>query len=103
LDLLFNNEEWDGAPLIPDEDSTTNPAAKKPSMAKAAVCAMIDSLAAAAILSNPEAAKESVVCAINESNPKRLDISLTIQLSGNANIISITNNFGFYFGVAAAA
>lgn len=98
LDLIFNTAEWDGAPLIPDDQPTNNPAAKKPRMAKAAVCSLIDSLALEAMISDPETAKESVQCEISSSNPKRLDIAFTLQLSGNANIISIDFNFGFYFG-----
>ncbi len=103
LDILFNNPEWDGAPLVPDGQKHKNPAAKRPSNAVADINALIDSLAEEAILSDPETAKAATVANINESNPKRLDISLTIQLSGNANIISITNNFGYYFGVVEAA
>lgn len=98
--ILFKNEEWDGAPLIPDDQPTTNADAKKPKMAKAAVAAMIDNLALEAIISDPATAKDTIVAVISSSNPKRLDISFTVQLSGNANIISIDLNFGFYFGTA---
>lgn len=98
LDLIFNTAEWDGAPLIPDDQPTTNRAAKKPKMAIAAVAAMVDSLALNAIISDPETAKESIVATINSQNPKRLDVELTVQLSGNTNIISVDLNFGFFFG-----
>jgi len=100
LDLIFVQPEWDGAPLIPDDQATTNRNAKKPFMAKSAVAQMIDSLALNAIISDPETAKKNVVAAINSSNPKRLDIATTIQLSGNTNIISVDLEWGFYFGVA---
>ncbi|MCP4566694.1 MAG: phage tail protein [FCB group bacterium] len=103
LDLIFNNPNWDGAPLVPDGQAHTNPDAKRPSTAVAAVAALIDSLGRAAIISDPETAKESIQAGISESNGKRLDISLVIQLAGNANIISITNNFGFFFGTVEAA
>ena len=98
LDLIFNTAEWDGAPLIPDDQPTTNRAAKKPKMAVAAVAAMVDSLALNAIISDPKTAKESIVATINSQNPKRLDVELTVQLSGNTNIISVDLNFGFFFG-----
>jgi len=98
-DLLFNNPEWDGAPLVPDNQPLVkNANAKQPKMAVAAVAGMIDSLAAEAIISEPDAAKATVIAEINGSNPKRLDITFTVQLSGNADIISIDLNFGFYFG-----
>ena len=100
LDLIFNTAEWDGAPLIPDNQPTTNRAAKKPKMAVAAVASMVDSLALNAIISDPEAAKQSIVATINSQNPKRLDVEVTVQLSGNTNIISVDLNFGFFFQTA---
>jgi len=99
LDLLFNNADWDGAPLIP-EGPTTNPRAKTPAMAIAAVAGLIDNLALGAIISDPDRAKESITANINPSNPKRLDIQVTVQLSGNANIRDVTLNWGFFFGSA---
>lgn len=98
LDLIFATPEWDGAPLIPDDQPTINRSAKQPKAAKAAVCAMIDSLALNALISAPEAAKEATQAAINDMNPKRLDLVTTVQLSGNTNIISADLQFGFYFG-----
>ena len=99
LDLIFKNPKWDGAPLIPDNQPTTNRDAKQPKMAVAAAAAMVDSLALNAIISDPETAKESIQAGINAMNPKRLDLTLTVQLSGNSNIISVDLDFGFYFGV----
>ena len=101
LDLIFNTAEWDGAPLIPDDQATVNTTAKKPKMAIAAVNAMIDSLGANAIISDPTTAKKNTTAVINASNPKRLDIELTVQLSGNTNIKGITLSFGFFFGTPA--
>ena len=98
--LIFATDEWDGAPLIPDGQATVNPDAKRPSTAKAALASMIDGLALNAIISDPETAKNSIVAAIDTGNPKRLNIVLTVQLSGNTNIISIDLNFGFKFGEA---
>ena len=100
LDLIFVTPEWDGAPLIPDDQPTTNRSAKKPKSAVAAIAALVDSLGLNAILSDPETAKASISANINESNPKRLDVVFTVQLAGNTNIISIDFNFGFFFGTA---
>ncbi len=97
-DLIFDVPAWDGAPLIPDDQATTNPTAKKPSMAVAEIARMIDSLGLQAIISDPTTAKKSILAEINGSNPRRLDISYTVQLSGNSSIISIDLNFGFFFG-----
>jgi phage tail sheath gpL-like len=103
FDLEFANPRWDGAPLIPDGQATVNPNARKPSGAKAAVCAILDSLALDAIISDPKTAKANTFASINSQNPKRLDIQTTVQLSGNTNIISVDLAFGFYFGAAALA
>lgn len=98
LDLIFATAEWDGAPLIPDDQPTVNRDAKKPKSAVAAVAAMLDSLALNALISDPETAKANTQAAINDQNPKRLDLVTVVQLSGNTNIISVDLDFGFYFG-----
>lgn len=103
IDLEFNQPSWDGAPLIPDGQPTVNPNARRPASAKAAVNRIIDGLALEAIVSDPATAKESTTANISSTNPKRLDVSTTVQLSGNSNIISVDLNFGFFFGAAAAA
>ena len=98
LDLEFNSEEWDGAPLIPDEQPTSNREAKKPKTAKAAANAIIDNLGLEAIISDPATAKAATTASISAQNPDRLDLSVTVQVSGNTNIVSADLNFGFYFG-----
>lgn len=103
LDLEFTKPEWAGAPLIPDGQPTTNPNARTPSAAKAAVCSMLDSLGLEAIISAPEVAKANTFATINSQNPKRLDVRTTVQLSGNTNIISVDLFFGFFFGTPALA
>lgn len=98
--LIFATPEWDGAPLIPDDQATTNRAAKQPKSAVTAIASLVDSLALQAIISDPETAKASITANINESNPKRLDTAWTVTISGNSNIISIDFNWGFFFGTA---
>lgn len=101
LDLIFTAAEWDGAPLVPDAQVVTEPRARKPKHAKAAIASLCDSLGKAAIISNPEEAIASIKAEI--TGPKRLDCSVIVQLSGNTNIKSITLFFGFDFGSVAAA
>ncbi len=98
LDLIFANAEWDGAPLIPDTQPTTNRDAKKPKTAVAEMGSMLDSLGLNAIISDPETAKANTFAEIDSQNPKRLNAVTTVQLSGNANIISVDLDFGFFFG-----
>ncbi len=100
VQLAFNVPEWDGAPLIPNFQPTTNKSAKKPKHAVAEMWQIIDSAALVAWISDPETAKARTVANIDETNPKRLDVATTIQLSGNTNIISVTLNWGFFFGQA---
>lgn len=101
LALIFEADEWKGAPLIPDEDPTTMPGAKKPKDAVTAIGVMLDSLGLNAIISDPQTAKGTIQANISTSNPRRLDVSFTYQISGNTGIISITANWGFFFGTAA--
>lgn len=101
IDLIFNNVEWDGAPLIPDDQPTVNPRAKQPKMAVAAVCSKLDALGLEAILSDVSFSKANTFAQISDQNPKRLDVKTTVLLSGNTNIISVDLDFGFFFGTAA--
>ncbi|MEC7520168.1 MAG: hypothetical protein VYE22_09905 [Myxococcota bacterium] len=103
VDLIFNREEWDGAPLIPDDQPTVNPNARKPLSAKAAVGDKLDSLALNAIISDAKTAKKNTVAVIDPGNPRRLNVTVPIQLSGNTNIIDVALKFGFFFGSAAGA
>ena len=101
LALIFEADTWKGAPLIPDNQPTVNPLAKKPKDAVTAIGAMLDSLALEAIVADPEIAKKTIQANISSTNPRRLDVSFTYQISGNTGIISITSNWGFFFGTKA--
>jgi phage tail sheath gpL-like len=103
VDLIFATAEWDGAPLVPDNQAVTNPAARKPKSAKSEVAALMDALGLAAIISDPTGAKKTITAEIDSGNPKRLNVSGTFPLSGNANIKDFTLRWGFFFGTAAAA
>lgn len=98
IDLEFASAKWDGAPLIPDNQPTVNPDAKKPKMAVAAAASIIDNLALEAILAEPEVSKAGIIAEIDAGNPKRLNLCIPITLSGNTNITSIDLKWGFLFG-----
>lgn len=98
LNLIFESPEWDGAPLLPDNQPTSNRSAKKPKNAVAAVASMLDGFGLEAMISDPATAKANIVAEIDSQNPKRLNILVPVQLSGNINIVSIDLNFGFFFG-----
>lgn len=97
VDALFDSPEWDGAPLLPDGQVFTSRSAKTPSMAKAALAQIANGLAEAAIISDLEFTLANMQAAISDQNPKRLDVVFPVKLSGNANIISVDLEFGFFF------
>lgn len=103
LQLIFAATEWAAAPLVPDAQPVVNPLARKPMQAKAAVGAMLESLAEQAIISDPTTAKKNTTAVINSQNPDRLDVTVPVQLSGNTSIKSVDLQFGFFFGGAQAA
>jgi phage tail sheath gpL-like len=98
--LEFAKPEWKAAPLIPDDQPTVNPNARKPRSAQAAACAILDGLGLEAIIANPKEAKAATLAWIDTMNPKRLDLTTTVQLSGNTEILSVDLAFGFMFGVS---
>lgn len=98
LDLVFNTPAWDGAPLIPDNQPTTNRNAKKPKMALAEIATMINAMSLLAIISEPEFTIANATSTINAGNPKRLDNIIPVKLSGNANVIDNVLEMGFFFG-----
>ena len=98
IDLEFAQSKWDGAPLIPDSQPTTNPDAKKPRTAVAAAAAIVENLGLAAILSDTASSVDLIVAEIDSANPKRLNLCIPVNVSGNTNIKSIDLKWGFYFG-----
>ena len=98
FDLEFKRDEWDGAPVIPDDQPTVNPSAKRPKDFKAAAGGVVDSLAAAAILSDPATTKKNIAVEIDPANPKRVNMSVPVKIAGNNNVTSLDINWGFQFG-----
>lgn len=96
--LIFEADEWKGAPLIPDGTPTINPTAKRPSDAKTALQNLSDNLALLAITSDSKFTKNNITAVIDSTNPKRLNWRFPIKLSGNTEIIDGITYFGFYFG-----
>jgi len=98
VSLIFRADEWNGAPLIPDDQPTVNPTAKKPKDAVSALSVLSDNLGLNAIISDPEFSKANTTAAIDSQNPKRLNVIYPVKLSGNTNIIDVGLKFGFFFG-----
>lgn len=100
VNLAFEQAEWAGAPLVPDNQLVTNPTAKKPKMAKAVMGGILQNLGLLAILSDPTTAAKNTSATIDTSNPKRLNIRSPIQLAGNTNIVDASIEWSFFFGQA---
>lgn len=98
VDLIFQSEEWAAAPLIPNDQPTVNPNAKKPKDAIGAVHGLLDNLGLQAIISDPKTAKVNTTATIDTGNPKRLNVGTVVQLSGNTNTKDVSLNWGFFFG-----
>lgn len=103
LDLAFAAADWQGAILVPDGSPAVQSYIKQPKQAIAEVANVLDALELAGIISDAASAKKTITAAIDGQNAKRLNVSVTVQLSGNANIINVTLNFGFFFGSLSAA
>jgi len=103
LDIEFSKDDWQGAILVPDGSPAVQSYIKQPKQAVAAVATVLDGLELAGQISDAAAAKKTIVATIDSQNPKRLNVSVTVQLSGNVNVTDVTLNFGFYFGSAAVA
>jgi phage tail sheath gpL-like len=97
-ELIFNSDEWKGAPLLPDATPTTNPTAKQPKDAVTALSNLADSLADAAIISDPEFTKDNTTAEIDSQNPKRMNWTFPVKISGNTEVISGDVFFGFQLG-----
>jgi phage tail sheath gpL-like len=96
--LIMEQDSIKGAPLVPDDTTTTNPAAVQPKTIKTMFINLADSLALAAIISDPVFTKKNMTVKIDSENPKRLNVTFPVKLSGNVEVSSTDIYFGFYLG-----
>ncbi len=98
FNVEFSKVSWQSAPLIPDNQPTVNPNARRPKDAKAAAGAILDALGLAAIISDPATSKKNTTSNINGTNQNRLDLTVPFKLSGNTKIKNVVLQFSFFFG-----
>jgi len=96
--LIMEQDSLKGAPLLPDSTITTNPAAIQPKSVKTMFFNLADSLARAAIIADPDFTKKTMTVSIDSENPKRLNVTFPVKLSGNVEVSSTDIYFGFYLG-----
>jgi len=98
--IIFESDEWAGAPLMPAGVSTTRPDAKSPSQALTAMGNLATNLQKLAIIADALFTQQNMTSTINSQNPNRLDNVFPVKLSGNVQIIDNYIKFGFYFPAA---
>lgn len=99
LRLIFEADDWRGAPLLPDDTPRSSTSgAKSPKDARTLMGILADSLAFVAIIADPAYTRDNNTASISGQNNDRLDLVFPVTLSGNTNIINITTSFGFFFG-----
>jgi len=92
----FESADWNGAPIVADDQATVNPAARTVGAAQTALASIVDRLALSAIITDPGFAKGTIFA--DAASNKRLDLGLTVKISGVANITSVELGFGFTTG-----
>ena len=96
--LIMEADELKGAPLVEDATVTSNKTAIQPKTVKTWFLNLAKSLADKAIIQDVETTKNGLEVAIDSENPKRLNVTFPVKLSGNVEITSTDIYFGFYVG-----
>lgn len=106
MNVLFNVEvilqTFKGKPLAPDIVVTADPDAVQPKDVVAVLSDLADSLeqGQSMIIVDSGFTKQNITASINVGNPKRLDSTFPVKLSGNVEVNSNDIKFGFFFGTA---
>jgi phage tail sheath gpL-like len=88
LRTLFDGDEWNQKILVGDNDQATNPNARKPSAAKAAILARVDDWETKAIIVDADYTRKNTRVEIDPSNNNRLNSVIPTFYSGGARIKS---------------
>ena len=96
--LIMEQDILKGAPLVPDRDIVSSSVAIQPKTIRTMFINLADSLALAAIISDADFTKKNLTVSIDSSNPKRLNVTYPVKLSGNIEVFSTELFFGFYLG-----
>jgi phage tail sheath gpL-like len=98
--IIFESDDWLGAPLLPAGTQSSRADAKTPSDALTAMGNLATNLARLAIISDASFTQENMTSDINGQNPNRLDNVYPVKVSGNVEIIDNAIKFGFFFPAA---
>lgn len=104
MNIIYNldiiQETFRGRPLLPDGTPTNDPDAVQPKMIRSVLSVLADTLASgrSAIIADPDFTKENMTVEISDTNPKRIDTTFPVKLSGNVEVNSTDVYFSFYLG-----
>lgn len=98
LRLITESDEVKGAPLIPDEQVTSNPTALQPKTFRTWFTNLATSLGANALISDVKFTVKNIEVDIDSENPKRLNYVFPVKVSGNVEVVSGDVYFGQYVG-----
>jgi phage tail sheath gpL-like len=96
--LIMEADALKGAPIVADDQPTVNKTAISPKVIKASLMNLADSLALNAILATAEFTKRNLIVALDSANPKRINNTFPVKLSGNLEISDTLVQFGFLLG-----
>ena len=98
LRLITEAPDVKAAPLLPDEQVTSNPTALQPKTFRTWFANLANSLGMNALISDVDFTVKNLEVKINSSNSKRLDYKYPVKVSGNVEIVSGDLYFGQYVG-----
>ncbi len=96
--LIMEQDDLKGAPLVNDDDVVTNPKAVQPKVIVGYFYNLADSLVKQAIITDAKYTKKNLTVGIDSENPKRLNTTFPVKLSGNIEVISNDIYFAFNLG-----
>ena len=96
--LIMEQDDLKGAPLVKDEDVVTNPKAIQPKTIVGYYYNLADSLVKHAIITDAKYTKKNLTVTIDDENPKRLNTTFPVKLSGNIEVSSNDIYFAFNLG-----
>lgn len=98
LRLITESDEVKGAPLVPDEQVTTNPTVLQPKTFRTWFTNLATSLGANALISDVKFTVDKLTVTIDSENPKRVNYVFPVKVSGNVEVVSGDVYFGQYVG-----
>lgn len=96
LRLITEADDVVGAPLVPDEQITTNPTALQPKTFKTWFRNLATSLGLNALISDVDFTLDNITVSIDSENSKRVNYVFPVKVSGNVEVVSGDVYFGRY-------